>query len=69
MTKRTSGIFLALTLLAILACAAADSLAPQHKELFFSIALLLMLPMCCLAERFDGGIPRFYEDIHRRSSH
>lgn len=68
MTKRTSGIYLALTLLGMLACAAADSWAPLHKGLFFSIAMVLMLPMCCLAERFDGGIPRFYEDIHRRSS-
>lgn len=65
MNKTTSGILLALTLLGIAVAAGAESLVPQHHVLLFSIGMVLMLPMCLLAERFDGGIPRFYEDIHR----
>jgi hypothetical protein len=65
MNKTSSGILLALTLLGITVAAGAECLSPQHHVLLFSIAMVLMLPMCCLAEHFDGGIPRFYEDIHR----
>jgi hypothetical protein len=69
MSKAKTGVLLTLTLLAIFACAAADTLLPQHKGLFFVVAMILMVPMCYLCEKFDGGIPAFYEDLHRRDGH
>lgn len=69
MSQLKTGILLTLTLLAIFACAAADSIVPQHKGFFFVVAMILMVPMCYLCELLDGGIPRFYEDIHHSDVH
>ncbi len=68
MNKSTSGILLALTLLGIFAAAAGHNIWPEHAPRFFLLSMLLMPAMCYLAERFDGGIPAFYEDIHRPNS-
>ncbi|MFA6211695.1 MAG: hypothetical protein WC714_19810 [Candidatus Obscuribacterales bacterium] len=69
MSQCKLGVLLTLTLLAIFACAAADSFFPAHKGLFFIAAMILMVPMCYLCEMLDGGSPAFYDDIHRTDGH
>ena len=69
MSQLKLGTLLTLTLLAIFACAAADSIVPQHKGFFFVAAMILMVPMCYLCEMLDGGHPAFYDDIHRTDGH
>jgi len=69
MSQVKIGVLLTLTLLAIFACAAADTVFPQHKGFFFVAAMILMVPMCYLCEMLDGGSPAFYDDIHRTDGH
>ena len=69
MSQVKIGILLVLTLLAIFACAAADTVFPQHTGFFFVAAMILMVPMCYLCEQLDGGHPAFYDDIHRTDGH
>jgi hypothetical protein len=69
MSQVKIGILLTFTLLAIFACAAADTVFPQYKGFFFVAAMTLMVPMCYLCEMLDGGSPAFYDDIHRTDGH
>jgi hypothetical protein len=63
MSKCTSGVCLMLTLLAIFASAALST--GSGGNIFFVIGTLLMAPMCYFAEKFDGGTPAFYEEMHQ----
>ena len=69
MSQCKLGVLLTLNLLAIFACAAADSFSPEYKGFCFIAAMILMVPMCYLCELLDGGTPAFYDDIHRTDGH
>lgn len=66
MSKRTSGICLMLTLLVIFASAALSNSTDGSGNIFFVIGTLLMAPMCYFAEKFDGGMPAFIEEMHHQ---
>ncbi len=69
MSQIKIGVLLSLTLVSIFACAAADTVFPQYKGIFFVAAMILMVPMCYLCEMLDGGSPAFYDDIHHSDGH
>ncbi|CAN5192775.1 hypothetical protein BH11CYA1_BH11CYA1_23400 [soil metagenome] len=69
MSQYKLGVLLTFNLLAIAACAAVDTFFPEHKGFFFVAAMILMMPMCYLCEKLDGGTPTFYDDIHRTDGH
>ncbi|MBS1991950.1 MAG: hypothetical protein JSS83_15615 [Cyanobacteria bacterium SZAS LIN-3] len=67
-TLRLTGLLLFLSILGFAASVAEDVLTSHHVAAL-SAAVLCLVAMCGLAERFDGGMPRFYEDLHRSDRH
>jgi len=70
-TNSRYGLGLVLSIIVLIACAiySGTQNATAGSAGAMLLAFLAMACMCCCAERFDGGIPRFYEDLHRADRH
>jgi len=68
-TKARYGLGLLLSISTLLFCAvsSATSRVAGGNAAVTLLAFVAMAVMCFCAEQFDGGIPRFYEDLHRRN--
>jgi len=68
-TKSYYGLGLLLSISTLIACAVSSAInrSAGGNAVVTLLAFVAMAIMCFCAEQFDGGIPRFYEDLHRRN--